>query len=1280
MEMPDSLTRIITKSAAAVPQDDPGAAAMQSAAELAKGPAGMPLLKLPDKKEGEGGEDAGKDAIRMAHELDSKSKEINGLRQQLQEAKFDTMRTQLKADIAQEQTKMRESLRKEQQQMHEKLRAEQKELDNRQSQLQIAEAQHKANNIAAEAEHKSKISIEQAQHKAQLDSDVSAHDAEIAQHKADSLMDIAKQTTDMYVKQTEKARSDADKYWQTQSEQFKANHPVISPALQSRLDGAMASVGRVGKSLQKMMADPMQGQVVKAAAPGQQQRPIPQAQGNQFRWNRAVSSEPFTGNDGKTWIREYSQDGGSVSYPQDQAETITIPEFGLSDEQKRQFKQYTGRDFTRNVNSDHYVYDGSGGFVNQDYQGVGGTINLPAPTSNSKLKENSGLGNANTVKPGAPKPTVDTKPKETAPISSAPAPKQMATFDPTHSDMSTALPEYHYSDPTEGNQGTSPYWFMEGLTPSNDSANKQPETSAPAQPAPQQEKQPEAPQSPAPAQPQAQPAQPQAQPGNYQVQPGQAAPDNETTKAFDDAAKTVNSGQVVEAGKAAPDRGTDTEKAFYEAAGRAATGQPITAPANTQAPTPIQQQSETTPPAQPGTKVADAVTPQQQPQQPKQPTWQEHLSNIVNDPLSEQWGAFTEVRNPNGGVDGYTASQDLAKWEIQNARLRNELVRLRDTGASEEQIKQYEDYFNKTQAITEGLRQRYSDIAKAAPGTYSAEDVALAKDNLTRSADLNDNEGQYHQGFLDMFRSGPSERYGSKIDQLQHQYEIQKEREGRGTIRKVYDWLLGDNLDHMYDMSNERVRRDNMLKRREVDPNVLHTWSSDYSNANRGTQDAINAVRGMGYNTTSAGDWGDNAWNGLNIGLGVMAPVGIGGAAGAAGKVGLTGAKMLAQQGLKATAKAGVGALGNSLRRMFPGFWRGLGNTIGLGFNGMYGYGMYDAARGGNTSYAAKDPYGYYTLHNPGTHQLPVGARKLPLMPQGLEDIDEPTGLAKNSSASTFLEKWAESPRRFVTQKAGEPWPQLRQPEVFMDPRLNQYKPADGKWTYESLTRARQQVAQQDYDNDPSKANAYKLNRYNQRVASLKNDATNAAGQQPQAQPQQQAPAQPAQPKQEPTPAPQQPAQPAQPPQPAQPSQPSQTPATPAPAVKQQEPAYTTPQLPTALKTQDDNRNSFQNDPYWLNKTKGGAYQSGILNFLSPFGQLLPLISNGLLPAITIHPSRQMLFNQTDRYDKMAFDANFMDAWHRLIPDRDYTTDMGRDAEVRWQRFNSVDPSKSTVS
>lgn len=249
----DALTRIIKQAGQASP--NPEAEAMEAAAHQATGPASMPLIKMPKPGEEEKGADEGKDTIRMAHELDSKSKEINGLRQQLQEAKFDTMRTQLKADIAQEQTRMREFLRKEQQQMHDKLRDEQKQLDARQSQLKMQEAEIKANNIAEQADHKAKISIEEAQHRAQLDSDVSAHDAEIAQRKADSLMDIAKQTTDMYVKQTEKARTDADKYFADRDKAFKANHPAISPALQSTMNAAMSSVGRVGKSLQKMQVD-----------------------------------------------------------------------------------------------------------------------------------------------------------------------------------------------------------------------------------------------------------------------------------------------------------------------------------------------------------------------------------------------------------------------------------------------------------------------------------------------------------------------------------------------------------------------------------------------------------------------------------------------------------------------------------------------------------------------------------------------------------------------------------------------------------------------------------------------------------------------------------------------------------------------------------------------------------------------------------------------------------------------------------------------------------------
>lgn len=275
----NSLSRLI-KLASTSPTGDPGTDAMAAAAEAAKGPAGMPLLKMP--KPGEKGGDESKDALRMAHELDSKNKEINGLRQQLQESKMEAMRTQLKADIASEQTKMREGLKQEQDRMRESLhqeqqkmrenlrneqikvqdqiRKEQKELDKQQAKIQLEEAQQKGNITAAEAqyqaqftqaaaEQKAQMAIEQAQHKAQLDSDTAAHDVEIAQHKADSLLDIATQTTDLYNKQMDKARAGADQYFSGQQKQYAATHPVISPALQNRLDGAMQSVGRLGKAL-----------------------------------------------------------------------------------------------------------------------------------------------------------------------------------------------------------------------------------------------------------------------------------------------------------------------------------------------------------------------------------------------------------------------------------------------------------------------------------------------------------------------------------------------------------------------------------------------------------------------------------------------------------------------------------------------------------------------------------------------------------------------------------------------------------------------------------------------------------------------------------------------------------------------------------------------------------------------------------------------------------------------------------------------------------------------
>lgn len=278
----NALTKLI-KLAAGEEMPDPGLQAMADAADIAKGPAGMPGIKIhPDKTDGK---DESKEVMRVAHELDAKTKEIAGLRQQLQEAKMDAQRVQVKAEINNEQTKMRENLRQEQQRMLEglrreqermyaQIRQEQKELDKKQSELQIAEArqkgeltaakaeyeaghtaaqaQYEAQFTAAEAQNRANMAIEQAQHQAQLDKDVSAHDAQIAQSKADSLMDIAQQTTDMYIKQTEKARADADKYFTTQQQQYSASHPVISPALQSRLDGAMQSVGRVGKNLKDM--------------------------------------------------------------------------------------------------------------------------------------------------------------------------------------------------------------------------------------------------------------------------------------------------------------------------------------------------------------------------------------------------------------------------------------------------------------------------------------------------------------------------------------------------------------------------------------------------------------------------------------------------------------------------------------------------------------------------------------------------------------------------------------------------------------------------------------------------------------------------------------------------------------------------------------------------------------------------------------------------------------------------------------------------------------------
>lgn len=231
----DGLTRILTKCAGG---GDPQVQALQTAAQMAKGPAGVALPTIPEKPEAQVVDDK---ALQAANkEVDSKKKEIDNLRHQLQEAKLDVLKIQMKSDLADQQTKMRESLQKEQTQMFEKLRQEQKELDKRQLEFKMEEARHKSDMAAAESAHQAK-----------LDKSVAAHDVQIAENKAKSLIDLANQSAKQYSSMMEQARKHSDAYFADKSKQYDAAHPAIGPALQSRIDASLNAISRLGNPYTK---------------------------------------------------------------------------------------------------------------------------------------------------------------------------------------------------------------------------------------------------------------------------------------------------------------------------------------------------------------------------------------------------------------------------------------------------------------------------------------------------------------------------------------------------------------------------------------------------------------------------------------------------------------------------------------------------------------------------------------------------------------------------------------------------------------------------------------------------------------------------------------------------------------------------------------------------------------------------------------------------------------------------------------------------------------------
>lgn len=96
-------------------------------------------------------------------------------------------------------------------------------------------------------------------HQATLDKATYKQEAEIAKAQAKSTADLAKQQAQTLIATNDKARKASDKYYADASARLTKEHPSISPALQSQLDGAIASLNRFRKVHNKQTAIPKPG-------------------------------------------------------------------------------------------------------------------------------------------------------------------------------------------------------------------------------------------------------------------------------------------------------------------------------------------------------------------------------------------------------------------------------------------------------------------------------------------------------------------------------------------------------------------------------------------------------------------------------------------------------------------------------------------------------------------------------------------------------------------------------------------------------------------------------------------------------------------------------------------------------------------------------------------------------------------------------------------------------------------------------------------------------------
>ena len=236
--------KLLVKFASAVSQDK-GSQAMAAAAQAAKPAGGIPLPKtIEEESPAEGAlsaEQQQREQEKLEQqrrkEIEAKENEIRGLQHELDLERVErqkmTNRHELDMQVRQEEAR---------------LKAEKDKLEKERFQL-----------VQEKARQDNLFKAEEMKHQATLDKATYKQEAEIAKAQAKSTADLAKQQAQSLIATNDKARKASDKYYADASARLTKEHPSISPALQSQLDGAIASLNRFRKVHSKQTAIPKPG-------------------------------------------------------------------------------------------------------------------------------------------------------------------------------------------------------------------------------------------------------------------------------------------------------------------------------------------------------------------------------------------------------------------------------------------------------------------------------------------------------------------------------------------------------------------------------------------------------------------------------------------------------------------------------------------------------------------------------------------------------------------------------------------------------------------------------------------------------------------------------------------------------------------------------------------------------------------------------------------------------------------------------------------------------------